>query len=68
MSENCPEQMMQSGACENMMNGAKGCSGMMGSSSTASNTEAEETDHCGDMKSDMGSMMGSSGEDMRSMM
>ncbi len=28
MSENCPEKMMQSGACENMMNGTKGCDGM----------------------------------------
>ncbi len=66
MSENCSEQMMQSGDCENMMNGEKGCSEMMGS--TASKTKAEETDHCGDKDSDMGSMMDSSGEDMRGMM
>ena len=67
MSENCPEQMMQSGACENMMNGEKGHSGMMGSG-PASKTDTEETYHCGDMNSDMGSMMGSSGVDMKDMM
>jgi len=68
MSENCPEQMMQSGACENMMNGEKGHSGMMGGSSPASKTDTEETDHCGEMNSDMGSMMGSNGGDMKDMM
>ncbi|MCX9012564.1 MAG: hypothetical protein OIN66_15785 [Candidatus Methanoperedens sp.] len=63
MSENCPEQMIQSGACENAMNGAKGCSEMMGNNGQTENTEtdtkSEGTDHCGDMD-DMGSMMGSS--------
>ena len=33
MSKNCPEQMMQSGECETMMDGEKDHSGMMGSSS-----------------------------------
>lgn len=59
MEENCPEQMMQSGACENMMN-AKGCDETMGSSNPPSNTEIEEIDHCGDMDSDMGAKTGSS--------
>ncbi len=32
MSKNCPEQMMQSSECENMMDGEEDHSGMMGSS------------------------------------
>lgn len=67
MSENCPEKM-QSGACENMMDGEKGCGEMMDSRSPASNTEVEETDHCADMDSGMGSIMGSSDVDMSGMM
>ncbi len=66
--ENCTGQMMQSGACENMMNAKNessmqtGCSEIMGNSNnkSAGSTEKAETDHCGDMDSDMGSMMGSS--------
>ncbi len=64
MSENCPEQMMQTGACENMMNGANGCGGMM----AAENTEAAVEDHCKDMDSGMDSMMGSSDAVMKTMM
>ncbi|MFZ3058121.1 MAG: hypothetical protein WA102_00155 [Candidatus Methanoperedens sp.] len=59
MSEKCPEQMMQSGACENMMNGAKGCGEMMGNGRPAGNTETGETGHCNGMDSGMNSMMGS---------
>jgi hypothetical protein len=49
MSENCPEQMMQSESHENMMNGT--------SESSTMNTEATGEDHCGDMNSESGSMM-----------
>ncbi len=49
VSENCPEQMMQSGACENMMNGTKDCGEMMG------NEKPAGENHCGD--SGMDSMM-----------
>ncbi len=58
MSKNCPEQMMQSGECENMMNGEKDYNGMMGGNTTSDNTEAGDGEHCGDMGSGMGSMMG----------
>jgi len=68
MSKNCPEQMMESAECENMMDGAKGHRGMMGGSTTSGNAEAEDGDHCGDMGYDMGSMMGSKGADMKRMM
>ena len=68
MSENSPREMMQSDECENMMDGEEGHAGMMDSSSPASNADAEETDHCGGMDSDMGSMMGSGGVDMRRIM
>ncbi|NJD78449.1 MAG: hypothetical protein FIB08_15375 [Candidatus Methanoperedens sp.] len=58
MSENCPDQMMQSGACENMMDGAKGCDEMMDNKVPAvSNANTEGENHCGDMDSDMNSMM-----------
>ncbi|SNQ60130.1 hypothetical protein [Candidatus Methanoperedens nitratireducens] len=66
MIENCPERMMQSGACGNMMNATNessmqaGCSEMMGNSMPGADTESKETNHCGNMGSDMGSMMGSS--------
>ncbi len=62
--ENCPGQMMQSGACENMMNAANessmqaGCGKMMGNSKPGVDTESKETNHCGSMGSGMGSMMG----------
>ena len=64
--ENCTGQMMQSGACENMMNAANessmqaGCSEMMGNNESAGNTETAEANHCGNMGSAMGSMMGGS--------
>ncbi len=64
--ENCTGQMMQSGACENMMNATNessmqaGCSEMMGNSKPGADAESKETNHCGNMGSDMGSMMGSS--------
>lgn len=63
--ENCPGQMMQSGACENMMNATNessiqaGCSKMMGNSKPAGDTETKENDHCANMGSGMGSMMDS---------
>ncbi len=63
--ENCTGQMMQSGACENIINATNessmqaGCSEMMGNSKPAGDTETKETNHCGNMGSDMGSMMGS---------
>jgi len=60
MSKNCPEQMMQSETCKGMMNAANESSMM--------NTEATGESHCGDMGSDMSSMMGSSSADMKSMM
>ncbi|KCZ71531.1 hypothetical protein ANME2D_02264 [Candidatus Methanoperedens nitroreducens] len=66
MTEDCPGQMMQSGACESMMNAAggssmeAGCSKMMNNNKrSAENTEPAEADHCADMGSGMGSMMGS---------
>ncbi len=64
--ENCTGQMMQSGVCKNMMNATDessmqaGCSEMMGNSKPGADTESKETNHCGNMGSDMGSMMGSS--------
>lgn len=64
MPENCPENMMQSGACENMMNGTKDCNEMMGNEKPAGANIPGES-HCGDMDSDMGSMMGSGGTDMK---
>ncbi len=57
MSKNCPEQMMQSSECKNMMDGENGHRGMMGNSTTSGNAEAEDGNHCGDMGSDMSSMM-----------
>ncbi len=57
--ENCPGQMMQSGACENMMNGTNGCGKMMGNSKSAGD-ETKENGHCANMGSGMGSMMDSS--------
>jgi hypothetical protein len=57
--ENCPGQMMQSGACENMMNDTNGCSEMMGNSKHAGDTETKENGHCANMGSGMGSMMDS---------
>lgn len=67
-SENCPEEMMQSGECENMMDGVNDCSGMMRGSSPSDNTEAEYGGLCGDMGSGMGSSMDSKGSGMKSMM
>src|SRR4030067_1783591 len=61
MSKNCPEQMMQSSECENMMNGEERQSGMMEDSTTSGNAETGDGAHCGDTGSGMGSMMGSSG-------
>lgn len=68
MSENCPAQMMQSGACENMTNGEKGCSEMMGRDQKTEDVATEETEHCGDMGSDMGTMMGSTTAGKKDMM
>jgi len=68
MPENCPDQMMQSAGCENMMDGEKDHSGMMGGSTTSGNSEAEDGNHCGDMGSDMGSMMSSKAADKKGMM
>ncbi len=68
MSKNCPEQMMQSAECKNMMDGEIGHSGMMKGSTTSGNTEAEDGEHCGDMGSDMGSMMGSTSPEKKGMM
>ncbi|MCZ7382482.1 MAG: hypothetical protein O8C64_13045 [Candidatus Methanoperedens sp.] len=69
MPEKCPSQMMQSGACENMMNGAKGCGELMGNEKPAGgNTYTQGGSHCGDMGSDMSSMMGSGSADMKRMM
>ncbi len=59
MPENCPGQMMQSGACEDMMNGTNGCNKMMDNSKTAEDTETKENGHCANMGSGMGSMMDS---------
>ncbi len=68
MSKNCPEQMMQSFECKNMMNSENSQNGMMGGSITSGNAEAEDGEHCGDMGSDMSSMMGSGGADKQGMM
>ncbi len=69
MSEKCPEQMMKSGECENMINGEKGCGQMMGNEKPPKgNSNATIKDHCKDMGSDMGSMMGSGGADKKGMM
>ncbi len=65
MAKNCPEQMMKSGQCENMMAGGKGHRGMMGGT-TSNNAEGGE--HCGDMDSGMDSMMGGSVADKNGMM
>lgn len=62
------KEMMQSGECGNMMDGAKECSEMMGGSSPSDNTETEDGEHCGDMGFDMGSMMGSKSADTKHMM
>ncbi len=51
-----------------MMNGAKDCSIMMGENPPSDNAEAEDSEHCGGMGSDTGSMMGSKGADLKSMM
>ena len=67
MSKNCPEEMMQSGECEKMMDGAKDCSGMMAGSGP-DNKKAGEGEHCGDMGSGMLSMMGSKDADKKGMM
>ena len=56
--ENCTGQMMQSGACENMMNGANGCSKITGNSKPAGD-KTKENGHCKNMGSGMGSMMDS---------
>ncbi len=56
--ENCPGQMMQSGACENMINGTNRCGKMMGNSKPAGD-ETKENGHCANMGSGMGSMMDS---------
>ncbi len=56
MPENCPDQMMQSGACDNMMDG--GCGEMIDKKEPAvSNTDKAGENHCGDMDSGMESMM-----------
>lgn len=68
MSKNCPEQMMQSSECENMMDGENGHSGMMGDSITSGNADAQDGEHCGDMGYDMGSMMGSNDTVKKGMM
>jgi len=68
MSKNCPEQMMQSAECQNMMVGEKGHNGMMEGSTTSGNAEAEDGAHCGDKGSDMGSMMESSSPEKIGMM
>lgn len=69
MPENCPEQMMRSGECENMMNGEKDCDKMMGNEKPAEgNSNAAGENHCGDMGSDMSSMMGSGSADIKGMM
>lgn len=44
MAKNCPEGMMQSGACENMMN--------------SGNSDSKGKSHCDGMGSGTGSMMG----------
>lgn len=67
ISGNCPEQMMQSNDCENMIKGAKGCGEMMDSSGASGNTETEKTSHC-ENRSDMNSMMGSEETAKRPMM
>ena len=67
MSKNCPEQMMQSSECENMMDSEEDHSGMMEGSKKSGNAEADDGEHCGNMGSDMGSMMGSSGADKNGM-
>lgn len=59
MPENCPGQMMQSGACEDMMNDTNGCGKMMGNSKPAGDTETKENSHCANMGAGMGSMMDS---------
>ncbi len=64
MSKNCPGQMMQSGACENMMNGTQG----MMNNIRPPGTNAAGGNHCGDMGSGMGSMMGSSRTGTKGMM
>ncbi|MFA4957516.1 MAG: hypothetical protein WC556_11160 [Candidatus Methanoperedens sp.] len=65
MSKNCPEQMMKSGECKNMMDGEKGHSGMMGNEKPLwENTGTASENQCGDMGSDMGS----GGTDTKSMM
>ncbi len=69
MPEKCPEQMMQSSKCENMMNGEKSSGKMMGNETPAKgNSNATGENHCGDMGSGMGSMMGSGGADKKGMM
>ncbi|NJD53496.1 MAG: hypothetical protein FIB07_11590 [Candidatus Methanoperedens sp.] len=69
MPQNCPEQMMQSGACENMMKGAKDCNEMMGNKKpTEENNNTVGESHCGGMESGMGSMMGSGRTDTKGMM
>jgi hypothetical protein len=67
MSKNCPEQMMQSSECENMMDDKEG-QGMMGGSTTLNDAEPIDGEHCGDMDSDIGSMMGSGGNGKNGMM
>ena len=69
MPENCPVQMMESGACENMMNDAKDCNRMMGTEKIAvGNTSTIGESHCEDMGSGMGSMMDSRGIGTKGMM
>lgn len=66
MSGKCPEHMMQSGACENMMKGSKGGSEMMGGKNLTSASESKETGRCGS-NSGMGSMMSSKRMKMKNM-
>jgi hypothetical protein len=54
---------------ENMMDDEKGHSGMMDNEKPeGEDTDTEGDNHCGDMDSDMGSMMSSSDTDMKEMM
>lgn len=69
MVKNCPEQMIKSAECENMKEGEKGHSGMMDNEKpTGEATDTDGENHCGDMDSDMDSMMSSSDSDMKGMM
>lgn len=67
MSENCPEQMMQSETHESMMN-ATHESSMMNNGSIEESTEEAGYDHCGDMDSDTDSTTGSSATATKAML